>query len=135
MVKPGEPVLIPHDVNTEVFAPAPSDVFGTGDQKLIDCFGLVREMKGTYHFVEALFCAVPVVATDVGAFRDFFSQDCGEIVPKDDSGALTTSIKTMLARDLPVMGQAGRTRVQAEFGLEREANALVDLYRKLLTTD
>ncbi|SHJ55196.1 mannosyltransferase [Shimia gijangensis] len=211
-VMPGTPVLIPHGVNTEVFAPAPSDIFGTGDQKLIGCFGRVRHMKGAHHFVdamcellpdhpdytaiimgritpdnaayaeelkqriatadltdrilfkdelpltempraynalslyvapsllegfgltplEALSCAVPVVATDVGAFRDFVSQDCGEIVPKDDGGALAASIRTMLARDLPAMGTAGRTRVQAEFGLEREADALVALYRHLL---
>ena len=214
-VMPGDPVVIPHGVNTDVFTPAPSDVYATGAQKLIGCFGRVRQMKGTHHFVdamcallpdhpeytaiimgritpdnaaygeelkqrikaagladrilfkdelplrempqaynalslyiapsllegfgltplEALSCAVPVVATDVGAFRDFVSQECGEIVPKDDAGALTTAIGTMLQRDLPAMGQAGRARVKAEFGLEREADALVALYQQLLDED
>lgn len=211
-VMPGEPVVIPHGVNTDTFAPSASDIFQTGDQRLIGCFGRVREKKGTHHFVEAmctllpnhpeytaiimgritpdneaygkslkeqvakaglsdrilfkdelpltempkaynalslyvapsllegfgltpleaLSCEVPVVATDVGAFRDFISQDCGEIVPKDDAPALTNAIGTMLARDLPAMGAAGRNRVIAEFGLEREADALIALYRQLL---
>mgnify|MGYP001562786322 CR=1 FL=1 len=212
-VMPGDPVVIPHGVNTDIFTPAASDVYATGDQKLIGCFGRVRQMKGTHHFVdamctllpgnpnftaiimgritpdntaygedmkqsikaagledrilfkdelpvtempraynalslyvapsllegfgltplEALSCTVPVVATDVGAFRDFVTQDCGEIVPKDDPAALTTAIGAMLHRDLSAMGQAGRARVKAEFGLEREADALVTVYRQLLS--
>lgn len=211
-VMPGDPVIIPHGVNTDVFSPAESDVFHADGQKLIGCFGRVREMKGTNHFVEAmcdllpnhpdysaiimgritpdnvdygkalknriadaglsdrilfkdelpltdmpgaynalslyvapsllegfgltpleaLSCSVPVVATDVGAFRDFVSQDCGLIIPKDDAPALTAAIGTMLQKDLPSMGKAGRKRVTAEFGLEREADALVELYRSLL---
>lgn len=211
-VMPGDPVIIPHGVNTEVFVPASSDIFGAGDQKLIGCFGRVREKKGTHHFVEAmcellpdhpeytaiimgritpdndaygkalkariakagledrilfkderpltempraynalslyvapsllegfgltpleaLSCEVPVVATDVGAFRDFVSQDCGEIVAKDDAPALTQAVGRMLRRDLGAMGAAGRQRAQAQFGLDREADALVDLYRGLL---
>ncbi|MDP2493498.1 glycosyltransferase family 4 protein [Shimia thalassica] len=211
-VMPGTPVIIPHGVNTETFSPGPSDIFDVPNQKLIGCFGRVRQMKGTHHFVdamcsllpdhpeytavimgritpdnaaygadlkkriadagladrilfkdelpltempkayralslyvapsllegfgltplEALSCEVPVVATDVGAFRDFVSQDCGIIVDKDDAPALTAAVGTMLAKDLPAMGQAGRNRVSAEFGLEREADALVALYRDLL---
>ncbi|MEQ9693178.1 glycosyltransferase family 4 protein [Shimia sp. SDUM112013] len=211
-VMPGTPEIIPHGVNTDIFSPAPSDIYGTGDQKLIGCFGRVRPMKGTHHFVEAmcdllpshpdytaiimgrvtpdneaygnqlkariaeaglqdrilfkdelplpdmpkaynalslyvapsllegfgltpleaLSCEVPVVATDVGAFRDFVSQDCGEIVPKDDAPALTAAVGKMLARDLPAMGVAGRARVRDQFGLDREADALVALYRRLL---
>lgn len=208
----GEPVIIPHGVNTEVFAPTHSDIFHSGEQKLIGCFGRIREMKGTHHFVEAmctllpdhpgyaavimgritpdnetyakalkarieeaglsdrilfkaelpltempkaynalslyvapsllegfgltpleaLSCEVPVIATDVGAFRDFVSQDCGQIVPKDDAKALTGAIGKMLARDLGAMGATGRQRVVDQFGLEREADALIDLYRTLL---
>lgn len=211
-VMPGDPVLIPHGVDTATFAPAPSDVFASGGQKLIGCFGRVRQMKGTHHFVEAmcqllpahpehsaiimgritpdnaeygaalkariaaaglesrilfqdelplrempraynalslyvapsllegfgltpleaLSCAVPVVATDVGAFGDFVSPDCGEIVARDDAAALSAAIGRMLARDLPAMGAAGRRRVTAQFGLEREAEALLTLYRALL---
>lgn len=213
-VMPGNPIVIPHGVNTGLFAPAPSDIFDTNDQKLIGCFGRVRHMKGTHHFVqamctllpdhptftaiimgritpdnaqyadalkaqiaqaglatrilfkdelpltempkaynalslyvapsllegfgltplEALSCGVPIVATDVGAFRDFVTQDCGLIVPKDDTRALSTAIRAMLARDLASLGDAGREHVKAEFGLEREADALVTLYQTLLAT-
>lgn len=91
---------------------------------LLEGFGLTP--------LEALSCEVPVVATDVGAFRDSVSQDCGEIVPKDDGPALTRAIGAMLGRDLGAMGVAGRMRAKGEFGLEREADALVALYRELL---
>ncbi|WP_243611437.1 glycosyltransferase family 4 protein [Shimia aestuarii] len=211
-VMPGPCEIIPHGVDTTHFAPGTPHDYGTGGQKLIGCFGRVRPMKGTHHFVEAmcrllpdhpefsavimgritpdnadygetlksrirdagledrilfkdelplpampaayralslyvapsllegfgltpleaLSSGVPVVATNVGAFADFVSQDCGMIVPKDETDALTGAISTMLARDLPAMGRAGRTRVIAEFGLNREADALVALYRDLL---
>ncbi|MBR9841709.1 MAG: glycosyltransferase, partial [Rhodobacteraceae bacterium] len=211
-VMPGTPRIIPHGVNTDTFSPGPAHDYGTGTQKLIGCFGRVRPMKGTHHFVEAmcrllpdhpgytaiimglitpdnaeygdrlrarirqagledrilfkdelpltempaayralslyvtpsrlegfgltpleaLSTGVPVVATDVGAFRDFVSQDCGEIVAADDPDALTAAITAMLSRDLPAMGNAGRARVIDQFGLSREADALVALYRELL---
>lgn len=211
-VMPGTPRIIPHGVNTDIFSPGPAHDYGTGTQKLIGCFGRVRPMKGTHHFVEAmcrllpdhsdytaiimglitpdnaeygdrlrarirqagledrilfkdelpltempaayralslyvtpsrlegfgltpleaLSTGVPVVATDVGAFRDFVTQECGEIVAADDPDALTGAISAMLSRDLPSMGKAGRERVIETFGLDREADALVALYRELL---
>jgi mannosyltransferase len=82
---------------------------------------------------EALSCGVPVVASDVGAFKDFVSQDCGRIVPPDDTEALTNAISTILKQDLKALGAAGRTRVTQEFGLEREADALCELYSALLS--
>ncbi|SEO04719.1 mannosyltransferase [Salinihabitans flavidus] len=212
-VMPGDPVIIPHGVDTDRFAPGSGTLFTAAEgERLIGCFGRVREMKGTHHFVEAmcrvlpdrpewsavimgrvkpedepyaarlreritaaglehrirfhpeipvermpdayralslyvapsllegfgltpleaLSCGVPVVATDVGAFADFVTEDCGAIVPKDDAGALTEAIRATLARDVGEMGGAGRARVVAEFGLEREAEALCALYRALL---
>lgn len=82
---------------------------------------------------EALACAVPVVASDVGAFRQFVSQDCGYIVAPDDADALTDAISTILRQDMPALGKAGQARVKAEFGLDREADALCDLYSELLS--
>jgi len=215
-VMPGTPVIIPHGVNTDIFAPsAVPDVFGMAGQKVIGCFGRIRPMKGTQHFVEAmcrvlpehpefsavimgritpdnaafhktleariseaglqdrivfrdelpftdmskaynalslyvapsllegfgltpleaLSCAVPVVATDVGAFRDFVTPDCGLIVPKDDADALTTAIASILDGNLAELGTAGRHHVQNAFGLDREANALVTLYQQLLNDE
>lgn len=212
-VMPGKPVIIPHGVDTTRFSPGESDLFVTGDAKLIGCFGRVREKKGTHHFVEAmcrllpdnpdysavimgritpdnkeygdalkakiekaglsdrirfageipvermteaynalslyvtpsllegfgltvpeaLSCAVPVVASDVGAFRQFVTQDCGRIVPPEDAEALTGAISAILKQDLTALGAAGRARVIEEFGLEREADALCELYSALLS--
>lgn len=211
-VMPGQPVIVPHGVDTDRFAPGPGAVFGMDGQRLIGCFGRVRPMKGTHHFVDAMIallpdhpdvsavimgritgehaaygaalkeriakaglgerirfaeemawsdmasayrslclyvtpsllegfgltpleslsCGVPVVASDVGAFADFVTPDCGEIVAADDTDALTGAIARMLARDLGAMGVAGRARVIERFSLDREADALIALYRELL---
>lgn len=211
-VMPGTPVIIPHGVDTDTFSPGESDLYEMGGQQVIGCFGRVRPMKGTHHFVdamcrvlpdnpefsavimgritpdntsygdklkakieqagltdrirfveeipisdmpkayqalslyvspsllegfgltplEALSCEVPVVASDVGAFKQFVSQDCGHIVPADDADALTAAIAAILQQDLPALGAAGRQRAKDQFGLEREANALCDLYDALL---
>ncbi|WP_424966453.1 glycosyltransferase family 4 protein [Dinoroseobacter sp. S375] len=83
--------------------------------------------------IEAMACAVPVVATDVGAFSELLDPpDVGILVPRDDLAALTAATAEMLSRDLAAEGAAGRARVEAAFSIEREAKALIAVYRDLL---
>lgn len=84
--------------------------------------------------IEAMACAVPVVATDVGAFSEQLDPpDVGLLVPRDDLPALTAATAEMLDRDLTAEGRKARARVEVAFSLEREAAALIAVYRNLLT--
>jgi glycosyltransferase involved in cell wall biosynthesis len=79
---------------------------------------------------EAMSCAVPVVATDVGDSRRVLG-NAGFIIPAGDALALTEGWQKLLA--LPIearkqMGELGRRRVMSEFSL----NTVADCYLTLL---
>lgn len=85
--------------------------------------------------LEAMACAVPVIATRVGAFEELIAPgETGDLVPPDDIPALSTAIAPWLDQhDMRhAAGIAARNRVENGFRIEDEAAALVDLYRELL---
>ena len=87
--------------------------------------------------LEAMACGVPVVATDVGAFSEMLDPPrIGTLVARDDREALIAGVRTVLeaGNDLEAAGQVGRAHVEAHFGIGREAQALIAVYRSLLDT-
>lgn len=85
--------------------------------------------------LEAMACAVPVIATRVGAFEELIAPgETGDLVPPDDIPALSAAIAPWLDQhDMRhAAGIAARNRVENGFRIEDEAAALVDLYRELL---
>lgn len=84
--------------------------------------------------LEAMASGVPVVATSVGAFPDIVPPEAGRIIPPDDADALVQALGELL--DAPAlrerMGRAARAHVEANHGIETEAEALMALYRRLL---
>ncbi len=86
--------------------------------------------------LEAMSCGVPVVATTVGAFPDIVPPEAGRLIPPDDLESLADAMATLLDDpDLRLrMSQAARSHVQASFGIEREAEALIAVYRRLLAS-
>jgi colanic acid/amylovoran biosynthesis glycosyltransferase len=84
--------------------------------------------------LEAMACAVPVVATDVGGTREAIRHGIeGFLVPPRDPGAAAAALGALWQDpDLrECMGQAGRARVQAEFTLERQTQQWVELYERV----
>ncbi|HEY0212561.1 MAG TPA: glycosyltransferase family 4 protein [Paenirhodobacter sp.] len=84
--------------------------------------------------IEAMACAVPVVATRVGAFEEIVTPETGALVAPGDIAALTAACVPFLddpAR-LASAAQAARDRAVAAFRIEDEAAALVAIYRGLL---
>lgn len=86
--------------------------------------------------VEAMACAVPLVATTGGALPEVAGAD-GEtalLVPPGDPGALAGALLRVLGdRDLRRrLATAGRERVLSRFTWERTAAATADVYRALL---
>lgn len=99
----------------------------------LDCFVLPSLAEGVSNTVlEAMACALPIVATRVGANADLVEENVtGRTVPAGDSAALAREIGAYfaapgLARE---HGQAARRRVERRFSLER----MVDDYDRVYT--
>lgn len=78
---------------------------------------------------EALSCAVPVVATDVGEARVIAGEE-GRVVPPGDPSALAAAIADLLALDSSArrrLGQVGRQRMVQDYDLA----GIADRYRQL----
>jgi len=48
--------------------------------------------------LEALACGRPVVASNVGGIPEILSDECGQLVPPRDSGALAQALASVLDR-------------------------------------
>lgn len=84
--------------------------------------------------LEAMASGVPVVATRTGGFEMVIEPGLsGELVPLRQPDALARSLRGLLADPdrLENMGRQARKRVVEHFSVEREAAALVSLYRKI----
>lgn len=85
--------------------------------------------------LEAMACAVPVVATKVGAFQELIAEaETGYLVEIEDCDAITSNL-IALASDQALrdsFARAARTRVEGMFSIEAEAAAILRIYRSLL---
>ncbi len=85
--------------------------------------------------LEALACAVPVVAFEVGGIPDMVrSEKTGLLVPKKDSRALSSAIRQLLGNSqfAQQLGQSGRAMVVDEFTYAQNAKKYRKLYQSLL---
>ncbi len=86
--------------------------------------------------IEAAAAGVPAVATDVGGTAEVVRHlETGLLVPPHDPERLAKAILRVHGEpDLAErLGRAGRARAQAEFSLEAWAEALLDLYRDVMS--
>lgn len=87
--------------------------------------------KCAFKLIQYMACAVPVVASPVGANVDVVNVECGLLAAthQDWEAALRT------LRDQPVkraeMGQAGRARVVQHYSLQRNLPALASIIREV----
>lgn len=84
--------------------------------------------------VEAMAAGRPVVASDLGAVREVVGHEAGLLVPAGDHEALVRALGTLAgdpdARER--MGQAGRARATAEFGIETCKSKIEAVYEDVL---
>lgn len=100
-----------------------------------DVFVLASHREGLPNVVrEAMACARPVVATDVGGTAEVVEDGVtGILVPPQDPEALFRAFDRLVS-DMELarqMGAAGRRKALAEFSLARSAEELAELYAGL----
>lgn len=104
----------------------------------IDVFVTTASFEGMpYSILDAMAAAVPVVGFDVPGVRDLVtSGETGYLSPAFDIERMVDSVSDLAARaDLGrSMGLAGRQRVRASFRLDRQVDALVELYESAATS-
>lgn len=87
--------------------------------------------------LEAMACAVPVVATRVGAFEELIAdQETGHLINIEDVDAMVSATDTLLSsvEVREKYARAARARAVGHFGIEGEAQAIIDVYTDLLGT-
>ncbi|WP_300071158.1 glycosyltransferase family 4 protein [uncultured Ruegeria sp.] len=89
--------------------------------------------------LEAMASGVPAIACHgVGAFSAQIEDGVtGRLVEKDNAPELAAALRSMLddPAKLTAAGQAARARVEQKFRIEGEAEAIVRVYRSLLSAD
>lgn len=86
--------------------------------------------------LEAMACGAPVIATRVGAFEELIKHgETGVLVDIEDVAAMTAATKTLLSQPKTAIswGQNARQHVLDTFQLQQEADAIIGVYRKLLS--
>lgn len=84
--------------------------------------------------LEAMGCALPVVATDVGGVAEVVENGItGVLVPPDSSDALTSAIRNLVCRPekMTRLGRAGYHRVCNRFSIEKMVSDYEQLFRRL----
>lgn len=83
--------------------------------------------------LEAMACARPVVASNVDGCSELVADGkTGLLISPEDPDALADAVLEILQSPerAKAMGQAGRSRVEKEFGVSKMANAYEELYEK-----
>jgi len=84
--------------------------------------------------LEAMACGVPTLATTVGAFPELITKRTGSLIPPNDTPAMAEAI-ALYADDTSLrqtQGKAARAHIEQTFRIEREAEAIMVIYRRLL---
>jgi glycosyltransferase involved in cell wall biosynthesis len=79
--------------------------------------------------LEGMACGLPVVATDIGAVRDYLPEACGALVPPRDAGAMASAIARLLGDDALRGTMAANARRHAlQFDWDRIVEKMNQVY-------
>jgi glycosyltransferase involved in cell wall biosynthesis len=102
-----------------------------------DLLTLPSRIEGMpYVLLEAMACRLPVVSTRVyGIPEVVVDGESGVLVPPDDVAALRDALARVIGDPAlrARMGERGRERFERHFTLERQVDAIADVYREVLT--
>lgn len=101
----------------------------------LDVFVLPSVVKEAFGLTicEAMYCGVPVIATDSGAQREIISsEELGCIVPSKDPDALAAAIADVaLDNNIEMRTSLAKARVKNMFSANKCAAILIDIYKDL----
>lgn len=104
-----------------------------------DIFVLPSSTEGLSNsMLEAMSCALPVLATKVGGAPDVIEHNVhGYLIPADDTDALQKGLETLLAdKSMRLrLGAAARQRILSDVSLDSVSERLSALYHRLLNGD
>lgn len=108
-----------------------ADLFALPSVARSEAFGIVQ--------VEAQAAGLPVVCTELGTGTSYVTQHgrTGIVVPPDDVPALARALRILMASPAlaRAMGEAGRARAHAEFGVERMLDRVEAVYHEAVRGD
>lgn len=82
--------------------------------------------------LEAMACALPVIATDVGGVREILNEDYGKLVPPNQPELLAKAILDFAEVDFSQHKKELRAMMEEKFSWDRNVERLVEIYEELI---
>lgn len=82
--------------------------------------------------LEAMACAMPVIATDVGGIREILMADYGKLVPPNKPEQLAKAILDFAAMDFSPSKKELRAMMEEKFSWDKNVERLVEIYEELI---
>lgn len=82
--------------------------------------------------LEAMACALPVIATDVGGVREILTEDFGKLVPPNHPELLAKVILDFAAMDFSSRKKELRAMMEEKFSWDKNVERLVEIYEELI---
>jgi len=81
--------------------------------------------------LEAMACGVPVVGIAAGGVGELVDETVGMPAARSDPKLLAQAVATLFERDLRLLGQRCRERVEAGYSWDQVLHTLLESYRRL----
>jgi glycosyltransferase involved in cell wall biosynthesis len=82
--------------------------------------------------LEAMACALPVIATDVGGIREILKEDYGKLVPPNQPEPLAEAVLDFAAQDFSQRKLELRAVMEQKFSWDTNVERLIEIYQELI---